>query len=340
MIDESLMLWKGRLSFKQYIPSKRHRFGVKLFVLCDCQTGFVLDFIVYTGSTTEHIDASTLEEGIGKSGAIVSTLMEPYLNKGHTLFIDNWYSSPALSEKLAKQKTGTCGTVKSNRKGMPKFPTKIKKGELFELHKEEILAIKWHDKRDVHMLSTIHMPGKTTTGKIDRVTGEDIAKPNCIITYNKNMGAIDKTDMQLSFAECLRKSVKWYKKFFFHLLDLASLNAYVLFKTFRPQKKIQFGEFRLSLIRQILQEYHQPRKSSKGGRPSSSENPLRLTERHFPTIVPPTEKKQAPTRVCTVCSQSNLHPRKRKESRYMCSNCEVALCVHPCFGIYHTILNF
>ena len=41
-IDGSLVLWKGRLSFKQYIPSKRHRFGVKLFMLCDCDTEFVL----------------------------------------------------------------------------------------------------------------------------------------------------------------------------------------------------------------------------------------------------------------------------------------------------------
>jgi hypothetical protein len=35
-VDESLMLWKGRLSFKQYIPSKRRRFGIKIFILCDC----------------------------------------------------------------------------------------------------------------------------------------------------------------------------------------------------------------------------------------------------------------------------------------------------------------
>jgi hypothetical protein len=34
-IDENLILWKGRLVFKQYIPSKRHRFGVKLFEICD-----------------------------------------------------------------------------------------------------------------------------------------------------------------------------------------------------------------------------------------------------------------------------------------------------------------
>lgn len=46
VIDESLMLWKDRLSFKQFIKTKRHRFGIKLFVLCDVQTDFILDFII------------------------------------------------------------------------------------------------------------------------------------------------------------------------------------------------------------------------------------------------------------------------------------------------------
>jgi hypothetical protein len=41
-IDESLMLFKGSLAFKQYIPSKRHRFGIKVFVLCDCETGYTM----------------------------------------------------------------------------------------------------------------------------------------------------------------------------------------------------------------------------------------------------------------------------------------------------------
>ena len=34
-IDEELLLWKGRLSFKQYIANKRSRFGIKLFSLCE-----------------------------------------------------------------------------------------------------------------------------------------------------------------------------------------------------------------------------------------------------------------------------------------------------------------
>ena len=108
VIDESLVLFQGRLVFKQYIPSKRHRFGIKLFILSDCDTGLVLDMIVYT-RTDINIPKDKVH---GASGAIVKKLIAPYLNKGHILYIDNWYSSPSLSVYLAQNNTGSCGTVK------------------------------------------------------------------------------------------------------------------------------------------------------------------------------------------------------------------------------------
>ena len=48
-LDESLVLFKGRLSFKQYINTKRARFGIKLYQLCTFN-GILLDFIVYHGN--------------------------------------------------------------------------------------------------------------------------------------------------------------------------------------------------------------------------------------------------------------------------------------------------
>ena len=99
-LDEILMLCKGRLSFKQYISSKRHRFDVTLLLLCDYGTKFVLNVIVQTGAETE-ID-NYLEVGISVS--IVLTLMENYLKKNHKLFIDNWHSSPRLFERLFEEK--------------------------------------------------------------------------------------------------------------------------------------------------------------------------------------------------------------------------------------------
>jgi len=91
VIDESLVLWKGRLSFKQFIRTKRHRFGIKF--LCDVETDYILDFIIYTGKTT-HLVSN--DANLGQSGAVVITLMKKYLNKDHTLYTDNWYTSPIL----------------------------------------------------------------------------------------------------------------------------------------------------------------------------------------------------------------------------------------------------
>nr|XP_022900609.1 piggyBac transposable element-derived protein 4-like [Onthophagus taurus] len=117
VVDESMVLFKGRLSFKQYIKTKRHRFGMKLYVLCECETGMVLDFVVYVGNDTKQF----VEEikGLGSSGYVVVSLMKPYLEKGHKLFTDNYYSSPILANYLFEKKTNTCGTVRENRKYMP-----------------------------------------------------------------------------------------------------------------------------------------------------------------------------------------------------------------------------
>lgn len=40
-------------------------------------------------------------------------------------------------------------------------------------------------------------------------------KPQSVVDYNKNMGLVDKADMQMSFNDSARKSTTWYKKLFF-----------------------------------------------------------------------------------------------------------------------------
>jgi hypothetical protein len=37
LTDETLMLWKGHLSFKQYLPLKASKFGIKTYELCDAE---------------------------------------------------------------------------------------------------------------------------------------------------------------------------------------------------------------------------------------------------------------------------------------------------------------
>lgn len=76
--DESFLLWKGRLKFKQFLPLKRNCFGIKIFELVDCETGFLLAFIVYTGADTD-----CKKFALGISGDIAVHLVKPYFSKSN-----------------------------------------------------------------------------------------------------------------------------------------------------------------------------------------------------------------------------------------------------------------
>ena len=92
-IDESLLLWKGCLSWKQYIPNKRSRFGLKSFVLCEAKTGYVWKSVLYTGKElTEHLD-ETYNGYHYQATKVVLRLVNNLLCKGYRLFIDNHYTS-------------------------------------------------------------------------------------------------------------------------------------------------------------------------------------------------------------------------------------------------------
>jgi hypothetical protein len=328
-IDESIIVFKGRLIFKQFIPSKRHRFGIKLFVLCDVETGYVLDFIIYCGESTDIED-----QGIGISGSVVTTLLKDYFNKGHTLWCDNWYTSPQLFSYLHENGTNACGTVRPNRKEMPKF-SKLKRGQIESKHRGPLLALKWCDKRDVHMLTTLHDDLMTQTSKINHKTGEPVIKPQCVLDYNKSMGIVDKADMMITSLSCMRKSLKWYKKVFFHIIDLYLLNAFLLYKTTNANK-IVFAEFQLTVIREILQKYGPPLQLLTATPSTSNSDDFRKNftraEDHMPDFITPDKDIRKCRRRCCYCSKKKQKPVLTK---FMCKTCDAPLCAVPCFKLYH-----
>jgi hypothetical protein len=50
-VDEQLLTYHGRAPFKQYIPKKPGKYGIKLWMLCDSKTSYDYNLQVYTGRT-------------------------------------------------------------------------------------------------------------------------------------------------------------------------------------------------------------------------------------------------------------------------------------------------
>ena len=53
---------------------------------------------------------------------------------------------------------------------------------------------------------------------------------------------------------------------------------------------------------------------------------------HHISTLPPTANKKYPQRVCRLCSKNGI----RRDTRFYCKDCKVALCNRPCFGDYQS----
>jgi len=149
--DESLTLWKGRLSLRQYLPLKASKFGIKTSKLCESRTGYLWCFLVYTGKNTV-LQSSLITPDTSKSAAVVLELFKPLFGHGQMLWIDNFFNSPELARKLKiKHFTDCVGTLKLNRRNIPKEvkDKKLEKGEIKARHSGPVTVLKWRDKRNV-----------------------------------------------------------------------------------------------------------------------------------------------------------------------------------------------
>ena len=125
------------------------------------------------------------------------------------------------------------------------------------------------------------------------------------------------------------RSLKWWKRIFFHLVDMSIVNAHVLHNATAPSRLTQL-EFRIAVAKGLLQGYEVARQRNRRG---DCGLPLRLTERAFPEPIP--DGKRAD---CLVCSQRGKGGRH--QTRMRCKGCKAPLCVHPCFERYHTVVRY
>lgn len=313
-LDESMVLWRSRLSFRQYIKNKRHKYGIKLYVLTE-PDGTILGFNVYTGQLGDF-------GGKGHAANVVLHLLDGRLDIGHSVYMDNFYNSYDLAVKLLDRNTYCTGTYRTDRKNTPPEVkgAKLKKGETVAKYSHNgVLIGKWRDKREVAYIST-EFENEMIAFR-DKL-GRDRKKPKPVFHYNENMGGVDRQDQLLSYYPCEKKTLRWYKKLGIHVLQMLLLNSYLLYKKF-TKSIISIYDFRLNIIDKLV-----PPKASLPIIPIKNST-------HNPKKNPLGPKgKTAISRRCTWCwNQLN----KRSNTSYHCPACEGKphLCIGECFINFH-----
>jgi hypothetical protein len=339
-LDEAMVAFKGRSHFKQYMPNKPTKWGFKVWVIAESDSGYVLQVDVYTGKTAVPARAAA-RKVFGLGFDVVDQLSQPYQLKNHIITYDRFFSSVALAEHLLSRQTYCNSTILLNRKGLPAEVKKLKlklKGDIEEYQKGQVRFTAFFDKRQVNHLAT-----SCPTFGLSGLPG-DFGKPFVNQGYISGMAGVDKSDQHKGYYPVGRKSVKWWKCIVWYLLDITVYNAYLCWKWSTPanltvieqrqRKNFQHLDFLRKLNKQLIGGY-----SMRGmKRPAPMEpgaiSPAELIQHYY-------VKLTSRQRVCKMCSLAKrLKPNGRpEESRWKCSHCDdVPLCIGKCFAEYHARL--
>ncbi|XP_045765134.1 piggyBac transposable element-derived protein 4-like [Maniola jurtina] len=291
-IDESMVPFRGRIIFRQYNKQKRHKYGIKEFKLCTIP-GYTYKVSIYAGKNDETNNTPT---------NVVMSLCGDLLNKGHTLYTDNWYTSVDLARQLIDQETHLVGTIRKNRRQLPKdvVTAKLRKGDFAAAESfDGITMMKWKDKRDVYVLSTKHSIQFHDINK----RGKIVSKPKIVVDYNKVKGAVDLADQLAAYSTPLRKSLKWHKKLAINLLlNTTLVNAYILYQKV-TNKKIPISNFRKSIVESFCMQTNIQE--------IQDERPKRLKHK----LVKKEGKSSIVRRSCSQCYKNIVQSQGRKQAK-------------------------
>ena len=332
-IDERMVRSKAHFSFKQYIRNKPTKWGFKLWCLCSASSGYTVKFSIYRGKTGE------VTSGNGLSYDVVFRLMNEYLDQGYNLFVDNFYTSPTLASDLFARKTYLTGTLDRTRKGVPpevidcykNLSSKHKhRGEGLYVRDGCIVYSTWKDTKCITVLSTKYPGYSDNTVKRNTKDTEghhqkkDVPIPSPVYHYNKHMGGVDKSDQLIHYYNVLRSSKKYWKTLFFHFIDIAVVNSYIIHLE-TEENPLSHYHFEENLVRSLSGLIPESPRYTEVQRGICSSQCLLLE--HYPLTLP--QRSQ-----CVYCKiiEKTTHFTTRQ-----CKKCRIPLCFieRNCFLKWH-----
>ena len=111
-IDEMMIPFRGRCSFKMYMPAKPCKYGLKIFAAVELNSKYFYNARLYEGKIGNRPE-------FNQALNVCKELMDPLLNKGYNLCTDNFYTSFQLAQFLLSKKTTLVGTMRKNKPEIP-----------------------------------------------------------------------------------------------------------------------------------------------------------------------------------------------------------------------------
>lgn len=112
-IDEVLISFRGRCSFRMYMPKKPHKHGIKVMCLADSKTSYLFNAYIYTGKNSDGVGLSPEEQlRMNKPTQSVVRLSKPISKSNRNITADNWFTSLEATDELERMGLTYVGTMR------------------------------------------------------------------------------------------------------------------------------------------------------------------------------------------------------------------------------------
>ncbi|XP_041981601.1 piggyBac transposable element-derived protein 4-like [Aricia agestis] len=316
-LDEELVAFRGRCPFRQYIPSKPAKYGIKIYALVDNKTYFSCNLEVYCGKQPEGSPYAVSN----KPHDLVKRMINCVSGTARNITMNNYFTSyETTMELLQDHKLTVVGTLRANKTYIPQEFKKAREKytSLFGFQdKVTIVSYVPKPRKMVYLMSSMHHDCV-----IDPETGVQ-QKPEMITFYNATKSGVDVVDKLARTYDVSRNSQRWPLTIFFSLLNHAGINAmvmYMLNNGTNKGKTNQRREFIKKLGLSLIEEQQKIRKENER---LPRELRKRVAEHLGEPLSPPKKTKKPNSRQrCSRCPRS-----KDRKSTRACAKCDAPLCL-------------
>ncbi|CAF0969866.1 unnamed protein product [Rotaria sordida] len=96
-IDEQLLGFRGKCPFRQFIPKKPDKYGLKFWLCVDVESYYVFNAFLYIGRQSDQ----KRQQHVGAN--VVLELLKPLYGSNGNVTIDNLFTSVSLAKELQKK---------------------------------------------------------------------------------------------------------------------------------------------------------------------------------------------------------------------------------------------
>ncbi|CAF1543551.1 unnamed protein product [Adineta ricciae] len=112
-IDEQLLPFRGKCPFRQFIPKKPDKYGLKLWLCVDVDSYYTFNAFPYIGRQPDQRRQSHI---VAK---VVLELLESLYGSDRNVTMDKFFPSVPLARELQMKKITLIGTLRKNKPELP-----------------------------------------------------------------------------------------------------------------------------------------------------------------------------------------------------------------------------